>query len=376
MWLWPLVSLALAAASFAPLARTLWRREHPTPGRLLAPLVVFASAVALGLLVRLAGLRNPLFPSHRDTAFALLAHAVHGVGLGLASLYGCAAWVLSRRGARRLAAAVAVPSIALLAPSVWALMIEPRTLVEVRYVVRSSRAPRRPLRILHVSDLQTDGPCAREEKVDRIAAASTPDFVFFTGDLTNGMSAADPGSSRARVVATRRFLMSLHARYGVLGVLGDWDGWGERWPALLRELTAGSSIRFLDNASASFDVEGTPVTVWGAEGGGPSPSSVIANMRETPGFRVVLAHHPDRVVERYRPGYADLILAGHTHGGQIVLPFVGALITHNAHGFVGGMYRHDDTPMIVSRGIGMRGGLAPRVRFRCPPEVGWITVRR
>ena len=83
-WLWPIVSLALAAASFVPLARTLWRREPPSPGRLLSPLAVFAAAVALGLVVRVAGLRNPLFPSHRDTAFALFAHTVHGVGVGLA----------------------------------------------------------------------------------------------------------------------------------------------------------------------------------------------------------------------------------------------------------------------------------------------------
>ena len=68
---------------------------------------------------------------------------------------------------------------------------------------------------------------------------------------------------------------------------------------------------------------------------------------------------------------ADLCLAGHIHGGQVRLPWYGAIVTLSKTGkkYEAGLYRVKDTWLYVNRGIGMEGSCAPRVRFNCRPEV-------
>ncbi|HLE83608.1 MAG TPA: metallophosphoesterase [Thermoanaerobaculia bacterium] len=91
--------------------------------------------------------------------------------------------------------------------------------------------------------------------------------------------------------------------------------------------------------------------------------------------RIVLTHSPDAVEEAARRGIA-LVLAGHTHGGQVALPFYGAIITLSRLGkqLEYGLYRVDKTSLYVTRGVGMEGGLAPRVRFWAWPEIAVIDV--
>jgi predicted MPP superfamily phosphohydrolase len=73
----------------------------------------------------------------------------------------------------------------------------------------------------------------------------------------------------------------------------------------------------------------------------------------------------------------DLVLAGHTHGGQVVFPLFGP--PHTAmrlpRRYAGGLHDHGGTPLHVSRGVGMERGFAPPVRFLCPPEVCVLDVR-
>jgi predicted MPP superfamily phosphohydrolase len=92
-------------------------------------------------------------------------------------------------------------------------------------------------------------------------------------------------------------------------------------------------------------------------------------------FSIFLYHYPDEI-ENVTPHGIDLYCAGHTHGGQIALPFYGALITLSKYGkrFEGGTYRVDNTWLNVNRGIGMEGGPAPRVRFWATPEITVIDV--
>jgi len=77
------------------------------------------------------------------------------------------------------------------------------------------------------------------------------------------------------------------------------------------------------------------------------------------------------------PVKVDLVLAGHTHGGQVVLPFVGPLTTASRlpHLYAGGLHDYGGTPLHVSRGVGMERSFAPPVRFLCPPEICVLDVR-
>jgi predicted MPP superfamily phosphohydrolase len=59
----------------------------------------------------------------------------------------------------------------------------------------------------------------------------------------------------------------------------------------------------------------------------------------------------------------------------VVLPLLGPLATHTRLGLAGGLHQLRGMPLHISRGIGMRGGSAPRIRFNCPPEITWITLR-
>jgi predicted MPP superfamily phosphohydrolase len=87
-------------------------------------------------------------------------------------------------------------------------------------------------------------------------------------------------------------------------------------------------------------------------------------------YTLLLYHSPDLAYIARDLGI-DLYLTGHTHGGQFRLPFFGALTTGSRYhkAFEMGLYHLDNTTLYVSRGLGMAGGIAPRIRFLDPPEV-------
>ncbi|MCA1553353.1 MAG: metallophosphoesterase, partial [Chloroflexi bacterium] len=94
-------------------------------------------------------------------------------------------------------------------------------------------------------------------------------------------------------------------------------------------------------------------------------------------FTILLYHSPDLAPQAAALGTIDLQLAGHTHGGQVRLPFYGALLTSSLYGkqLEMGLYQLRDMLLYVSRGVGLEGMGAPRARFRCRPEVTLITLR-
>ena len=91
-------------------------------------------------------------------------------------------------------------------------------------------------------------------------------------------------------------------------------------------------------------------------------------------FRLFLYHYPPRVLDV--AGKVDLMLSGHTHGGQVALPFYGALTTLSATGkqFEKGFYEVGGTRLYVNRGIGMEGKPVPPIRFLARPEVTLVEL--
>ena len=92
-------------------------------------------------------------------------------------------------------------------------------------------------------------------------------------------------------------------------------------------------------------------------------------------FKIFLFHYPD-CLEEMAQNNVDLYLAGHTHGGQVAMPFYGALMTVSAFGkkYEHGLHKMGETYLYVNRGIGMEGGKAPRVRFCARPEITLFEV--
>ena len=93
-------------------------------------------------------------------------------------------------------------------------------------------------------------------------------------------------------------------------------------------------------------------------------------------YTLLLYHSPDLMPEASRAGI-DLYLCGHTHGGQIRLPLWGAVVTSSKYGkrYEMGCYQAGSTTLYVSRGIGLEGKGAPRMRFLCPPEIELFELR-
>ena len=93
-------------------------------------------------------------------------------------------------------------------------------------------------------------------------------------------------------------------------------------------------------------------------------------------YTLLLYHSPDLMPEASRAGI-DLYLCGHTHGGQIRLPLWGAVVTSSKYGkqYEMGHYQDNGTTLYVSRGIGLEGKGAPRMRFLCPPEIELFELR-
>ena len=248
-------------------------------------------------------------------------------------------------------------------------------LVEPRWLeVTHSRVPTRRLppghpgvRIVHLSDVHSEAEPRLEERLPAVVDSLRPDLIVFTGDGAN---------SPAGLPVFRSLLTALARRAPTFAVEGNWDAWFFRD----RDRFAGTGARELDGDHASLDVAGVTVHVAGAPF--DHPERLGDAVRELPadGPAIVLYHCPfPDLVAPERAARVDLFCAGHVHGGQVALPFYGALLTLSRFGkrFERGLYPDADGfgfPLYVSRGIGMEGGSAPRVRFASRPEVALIEL--
>jgi len=158
----------------------------------------------------------------------------------------------------------------------------------------------------------------------------------------------------------------------VFAVLGNHDHWeGEELTStLLAELVGADLLR---NRGGWLERDGARLRIWGV-GDLWEDRQDIQGSREDgySGPLIIVSHNPD-YVESLPPGSADLVLCGHTHGGQVVLPFFGAPMLPSYYGqkYRSGLVRNGETTVYVSRGVGVG---SPPVRFNCRPELPLITL--
>jgi hypothetical protein len=227
-------------------------------------------------------------------------------------------------------------------------------------------------RIAHVTDIH-HGPIidieAMRSALSRIAARR-PDLVAMTGDFTAG---ADYSEAAAEAVGD----LGAAAPHGVVWVPGNHDYWG-CLPTLRRVLGRKGAVE-LTNRATLVRRGSDRIALAGIDDhweGAPDPRGALGGV--DPALRsVVLAHNPDALHGGL--GHAPLIdhapalvLAGHTHGGQVVIPGLGPLTPSiRRTRYVSGLFREGRTAMYVSRGVGLWIG----VRINCPPEIAYLTLR-
>lgn len=233
-------------------------------------------------------------------------------------------------------------------------------------VIGHPNAPRGAsgLTILHLSDLHL-GPFLSSADVYALArAAPEVDLVCLTGDYVTHRADEAEGIGEA--------LAPLRARLGKFAVFGNHD-YRERREAEIAARLEAAGFGVLRNRGASLDAGGETIHVAGVED--PEEGKVVDLVRalsdRPPGaFSILLVHHPDFVFEASRRG-VDLVLSGHTHGGQIV---VGGRSLFPARAAVrSGASRVGATAVHVTNGLGV---LAVPIRIGAPPEAALLRVLR
>jgi len=238
----------------------------------------------------------------------------------------------------------------------YAYFIEPYR-VEVKTVhIQTDKLSKANIRLVHISDTHCHRFSRNEKKLIEVVKAARPDVVVFTGDA---LLLNHPAS----LPVFKETMKSLDANLGKFAVRGNVDT--EYMPNL--DYFSGTGLTVLEQNSVKLQKDGETFYVSGLNCRYPGIFRSVLKDVPNDAFSIFLHHFPD-LIEDLGDLNVDLYLAGHTHGGQVALPFYGALITLAKHGkkYEAGMYTVDDTNLYINRGLGSH---IWRVRFLARPEI-------
>jgi hypothetical protein len=273
------------------------------------------------------------------------------------------------RGVRRLALLL-VPALLLLG---YAWLVEPNWIEVTRHQAWFKTLPPEfdGLLVAHLSDLHIVTYGFRERRVLTLLANAKPDIILITGDFM---------SKRSDRTAIRRFLRDLQplgSRFGVWAVLGTHehvDRLAEGVDAM-RTFFKEAEVALLVNEGGRLGRGLDTLSLIGVDDpytGHDKLAEALKGLQRTP-FAVLLTHSPE-IFRKADLARFDLVLAGHTHGGQVRLPFIGALwLPEGSEDYDYGWFSGMTAKMFVTRGVGT--SILP-IRFLCRPEVALITLKR
>ncbi len=206
------------------------------------------------------------------------------------------------------------------------------------------------LKILHVSDLHNKWFGKDQERLLRAAAEYRPDIIVITGDIID--------SRRKGSGAALAFVSSAVGIAPVCYVSGNHE-WSCGQYGVLSERLKRAGVRILDNNHITLTRGNGRLELLGVKDVKFSGEASFARTLKklaggTKGFSILLSHHPEMITQYKKCGF-DLVFAGHAHGGQIRLPFIGGLFAPGQGVFpkyTSGLYKEGNTSMVVSRGLG------------------------
>ena len=254
----------------------------------------------------------------------------------------------------------------------WAFWFEPASLIVAEHELSLGWPAERSLRVAVLTDLHVGSPfngiAKLRSTVDRTNAAQ-PDLICILGDLViQGVLGGHFVPPEAIAVELAR----LRAPAGVVAVLGNHDGWFDH--DRVRRAVETSGIRVVEDTATRINTPAGLLWVAGISDlwtGRHDLSAALAAVADAGTPVLLLTHNPD--VFPIVPDRVTLTLAGHTHGGQVRLPFVGALIVPSKFGqrFAAGHVVEGGRHLFVATGVGT--SILP-VRFRVPPAVTLLTL--
>ena len=268
----------------------------------------------------------------------------------------------------------ALASLGTLGLGLWAFWLEPASLHNQNYEIRLPNWPAEcdGLRIAVLADLHVGSPFNGLDKLDGIVdltVKAKPDLILLAGDYG---SRGVLGGTRVLPEEIAKGLSRLAAPLGVFAVLGNHDWW-EGAPRIERALES-AGIRVLEDASVAVKRDGCAIQLAGLSDLWEGPHNYRAALAKIPRGTPILAftHNPDAFPEISKP--VDLMIAAHTHGGQVYLPGLGRPIVPSKYGqrYAAGHIVENGRHLFVSPGLGT--SIIP-VRFLVPPEVSLLTIR-
>ncbi len=236
---------------------------------------------------------------------------------------------------------------------------EPNYLDVERIQIKSDKIVS-PIKIVHISDLQTDDIRSLHLEVREESNRFQPDLILFTGDVMNHVSLYPIVTS---------YLKEFKYNNGFYFVTGDVDH-------ILRytDFSAKTGSILWDRKSKVIRIGENKIGLIGLGLPDYRNKTLIWSLRrEIPEdiYSILISHYPDSVMHQPNEK-VDLILAGHTHGGQVQVPFLGPILTLSRVPRLiaaGGLNAYENTDIIVSRGLGAEGHVAPRIRFGARPHL-------
>ncbi len=248
-----------------------------------------------------------------------------------------------------------------------AALTEPYRLSIEQHTIHLRRLPRSldGLRIVQLSDIH-HSPFTGSAQVARAVEAANslaPDIIALTGDYVS--------HERSYAAPCAELMGRLRARYGVYAVLGNHDHWTDA--PLITDLFRAEGIRVLINegmrfkhGNAAFWLAGVDDTMVGLE---DLPLALSGSRADE--MKLLLAHNPI-ILRRAARAQVDLVLSGHTHGGQVAWRSERNAMGRLRRRLLKGLGRRADTQIYVTRGLGT--SVLP-IRYGCPPEVSCLELR-
>lgn len=222
-------------------------------------------------------------------------------------------------------------------------------------------------KIAHISDLHSRNFGKKEKELIRSLKELNPEFIFITGDLVDWET--------RNLASCRNFWKELSKNFPekIFGVFGNHDHKNPKFKDI-RNFLKESGIKILENEAVKIRKNGDMVYLIGLDDPHEDRDNIdkaMAGINELLP-KILLAHSPE-VFRRVRERNLDLILVGHTHGGQVNIPFITDVFLPLKHEkkYKRGIFKENSTYLYVNRGIGTT--LLP-IRFNSPPEIALITL--